>query len=245
MSTVRTYIDNLFAALPDSDAKERLHRNMLRDSEERYDDLLAAGHSEAEALGLVIQQFGDIKDLQTELGIEERITSAAEDAETARMVAEYRRFQPKFTIAIAAGVMLSIIGVVAAGVVGNLTEGDPLQGAWVILTFFIPVAMAVFIFIIFGMQKSQYTAYFRAKRMYEFLDEDVAKELRREELAAGGDPQAIESIRKNEKLGVYSGALWMGAIIVYLVLGFGFDLWHPGWLVFLGAIVGQMMLAGR
>lgn len=245
MSTVRTYIDNLFAALPDSDAKERLHRNMLRDSEERYDDLLAAGHSEAEALGLVIQQFGDIKDLQAELGIEERITSAAEDAETARMVAEYRRFQPKFSIAIAVGVMLSIVGVVGAAVVGNLTEGDPLQGAWVILTFFIPVAMAVFIFIIFGMQKSQYTAYFRAKRMYEFLDEDVAKELRREELAAAGDPQAITAIRKNAQTGVYSGALWMGAVVIYLVLGFGFSLWHPGWLVFLGAIVGQMMLAGR
>ena len=245
MSNVRTYIDNLFAALPDSESKARLHRNMLRDSEERYDDLIAAGHSEAEALGLVIQQFGDIKDLQAELGIEERITSAAEDAETTRMINEYRRFQPKFTVAIAAGVLLCILGVVGAGIVGSVREGDPAQSAWVILTFFLPVAIAVFIFIIFGMQKSQYAAYFRAKRLYEYLDEDVAKDLRREELAAGGDPQAVESIRRNEKIGVYSGALWLTALIVFLVLGFGFDLWHPGWLVFPAAVVGQMLLAGR
>lgn len=47
--------------------------------------------------------------------------------------------------------------------------------------------------------------------------------------------------KKNEEkstvqIGV-SGAIWLSALVGYLCLGFGKGLWHPGWIIFIVAIV--------
>jgi len=36
--------------------------------------------------------------------------------------------------------------------------------------------------------------------------------------------------------------IWIGAVCIYLCLGFFVDLWHPGWIVFLVAIIPSILL---
>lgn len=63
METIRNYIDNMFAALPDSARKQKLYGELLANMEERYHELKAQGRSEHEAIGVVISEFGDIGEL--------------------------------------------------------------------------------------------------------------------------------------------------------------------------------------
>jgi len=58
--------------------------------------------------------------------------------------------------------------------------------------------------------------------------------------------KAEKEINENSPVGKWAGAVFMIAIAVFLVLGFGWHLWHPGWVAFpaaifliaIGAIVG-------
>lgn len=55
------------------------------------------------------------------------------------------------------------------------------------------------------------------------------------------DEDEKKASKKNEdkstvQIGV-SGAIWLSALVGYLCLGFGKGLWHPGWIIFVVAIV--------
>ena len=67
------------------------------------------------------------------------------------------------------------------------------------------VSIAVFLFIYQGIKKS----------MYEFLvhNEDYIKEAKREENSLFGVTMPL-------------------AVMIYLILGFTKNLWHPGWIIF-------------
>lgn len=49
MNTIRTYIDGLFAELPDSPDVNRAHGDLLHMSEDKYHELLGEGLSDSEA----------------------------------------------------------------------------------------------------------------------------------------------------------------------------------------------------
>ncbi|MDD2427647.1 MAG: hypothetical protein PHV73_06075, partial [Eubacteriales bacterium] len=57
MDNLHSYINNMFADFPEGPNKENLKYRVLRESEDRYRALQAEGHSDAEALGLVIQEL--------------------------------------------------------------------------------------------------------------------------------------------------------------------------------------------
>ena len=39
--------------------------------------------------------------------------------------------------------------------------------------------------------------------------------------------------------------VWSGAVIIYLIIGFGFNLWHPGWIIFLMTTPMYLILKRR
>lgn len=47
--------------------------------------------------------------------------------------------------------------------------------------------------------------------------------------------------RKRAKYDAFSGALWIITVILYLIMGFQFQFWHPGWIVFVIAAVVQIV----
>lgn len=49
--------------------------------------------------------------------------------------------------------------------------------------------------------------------------------------------------KQDGKFEVYSSAVWMIATILFLIMGFFFQFWHPGWMIFLIATVVQKYLS--
>jgi len=70
MDTIKTYLDNIFAAFPQTARVLAIKREMLAGMEEKYLELKREGKSENEAVGSVISNFGSIDEIVTELGIE-------------------------------------------------------------------------------------------------------------------------------------------------------------------------------
>ena len=69
MNTIKTYLDNVFAAFPQTERVLGLKRDMLAGMEEKYQSLRQHGMNEHEAVGTVITNFGSIDEIRLELGI--------------------------------------------------------------------------------------------------------------------------------------------------------------------------------
>lgn len=65
---LRDYIENLFAAAPRTKQAYELKEEIIRNTIERYHDLIADGKAEGEAYNLAIAGIGDINELLNELG---------------------------------------------------------------------------------------------------------------------------------------------------------------------------------
>src|SRR5690606_1042606 len=77
LNTIRTYIDGLFAELPDSPDVNRAHADLVRMSEDKYHELRDEGLTDNEATGRVITEFGNLDDLADDLGIRTQLDRAA------------------------------------------------------------------------------------------------------------------------------------------------------------------------
>lgn len=76
METIRNYLEAMFANMPNTaeilKAKDELWQMM----EDNYEELIAQGKTENEAVGTVIAEFGNLNDLELNLGHEEAGTVA-------------------------------------------------------------------------------------------------------------------------------------------------------------------------
>jgi hypothetical protein len=67
MDAIQRFLDDIFRAYPATPEVARAKADLLAGLADRYEALRAAGHSDAEAVGLVIQGFGSVSDLADEL----------------------------------------------------------------------------------------------------------------------------------------------------------------------------------
>lgn len=69
MEAIREYLNNLFMNLPETPEVLRAKAELLEMMEDKYEELIKEGKSEAEAIGIVISEFGNLEELSGELGI--------------------------------------------------------------------------------------------------------------------------------------------------------------------------------
>ncbi len=69
METIKSYLDNIFGPLPQTDEILRLKQDLLNDMEAKYTELRQYGRTENEAIGTVIAEFGNIDELINEMNI--------------------------------------------------------------------------------------------------------------------------------------------------------------------------------
>ncbi|MDO4175728.1 MAG: permease prefix domain 1-containing protein [Eubacteriales bacterium] len=213
MNTIRNYINAMFSSLPRIPEILRLQTEMLENMEEKYNDLLREGKSEAEAVGIVLSSIGSAEDLRAELGISEEDPYTQPQEDHSAFLAERAAFQKKFAIAIPCAVVLCICGVIAGAVCDSLTKNDGITS----IAFFSPIAVAVAIFIYFGMRNDWYDTQY--KEFYHLNGSDTLG----------------NQVDSNEKTlsGLVSSIIFPLAVVVYLFIGLMFHLWHPGWIIFL------------
>ncbi|WP_459129671.1 permease prefix domain 1-containing protein [Guggenheimella bovis] len=200
MKTIQLYLDNLFTLIPATEENQKMKENLLRDSEEYFNELIQSGKTEAEATTLVIERIGNIEDLKEHLSLAP--TEKVPTADEQMALREYRSFQKKFNILLPLGIACCIIGIF----LGSFLESNDFQEGIVTLGFFGPITIGVALIIFSSMQ-------------LESLKE------------AAGLSNTSES--SSEQSHPYTPVVWIVAVAVYLLLGFVFHLWHPGWIIFL------------
>lgn len=166
MDTIKTYLDNLFRSLPNTEELKRLKSDLLVNMEDKYLELKANGKSENEAVGIVIAEFGNIDELLLEMGISKSKDSAKDSSrvltiDEAHDYIGIKKYVAKF---ISIGVAMILFGVSLLIFMNEYIDtGHLLLGAKnevkdivPILPLFILIIIAVSLFIYAGMKEEKY-----------------------------------------------------------------------------------------
>lgn len=86
MEVIQNYLDNIFAAYPQTPELLNVKREVLGNMEERYQALLNEGKNKEEALGVVIFEFGNMEELAREMGMNPLVQEQAEEIPTIQYV---------------------------------------------------------------------------------------------------------------------------------------------------------------
>lgn len=124
MDTILTYFDNMFLALPATEAVQKAREELLSMAQERYLDLKEEGRSENEAVGTVIEEFGNIEELADELGVK---TIASDPQERYLMKEDAERYfvaNEKADRCLGFGIFLLFVSPVLLIFLGCLNTGD-------------------------------------------------------------------------------------------------------------------------
>ncbi len=154
METIRNYLENMFANLPNSAEVKRAKDELLQMMEDKYNELIEEGKSENEAVGCVISEFGNLDELAEVLGLEQEINDekqwcAASNRRqvTFEEVKDYLHDSAKQAFYIAAGVALCIMSVCWPVLCDAVRVMPESLG---VLMMFVMVAVAVMFFILGG-----------------------------------------------------------------------------------------------
>lgn len=86
METLRNYLENMFLNLPRTDRVMKAKIELGHMMEDRYNDLIAEGKSENEAIGIVISEFGNLNELADELGIHDQVAESDSNTRNAQIL---------------------------------------------------------------------------------------------------------------------------------------------------------------
>lgn len=250
MEPIKMYVDAIFSSLPKTSQIDKIKMNMLFNLEEKFNELVASGKKEEEAVGLIIGAIGSSEELKKELALNEEIEGISGETKNPgytfdkdysetytnnkadwelELEREFRDFKPKQGIATAISVGLFILSPIAflfADEMGFHSDLFPM------LTMFLMIAVGVGILIYFD----------HLEKRYEGLE--ISKDFKK---AHTKEPQRnvyygnkVESqhgygsfLIDKRLRGLLSSLLWSGIVLFYLFIGFFFGLWHPGWMIFI------------
>lgn len=166
MNTIHAYVESIFDKLPQTKEMLQLKSEMLMNMEDKYSHLITEGISEHAAIGQVLSEFGNIDEIIEAYNLDtEEDTEAYDSTVIVLSKDEAERYffhRQKYALAIAIGVFLCIISVsimFLAMVTGSLLfpslseDSTTLVGVVLML---VTIAFGVGIFIIFGIQESNY-----------------------------------------------------------------------------------------
>lgn len=164
METIRQYLETMFARLPDTPEVQRAKEELLQMMEDKYNELLAEGKSDNEAVGTVIAEFGNLDEIAEELGIrgvmngEEPGTGRPAGRHvTAEEAGQYLKDRKQDACKTALGVMFcifSVIGPIITDAVFSLREmpgGDAIGVSF--LMGMVAVAVCLFVYSSLMMKK--------------------------------------------------------------------------------------------
>ncbi len=117
METIRNYLESMFRGLPMTEKIMKAKSELLQMMEDKYTELIRSGKTENEAVGEVIQNFGNLEDLADDLGIGD-VLHQTKYSEVSRKklsfdeVTEYLAAAKKSNIMRALGILLCIVSVI-------------------------------------------------------------------------------------------------------------------------------------
>ena len=168
MDTINSYLNNMFATLPQTAQIKKIKAELLDSMTDKYNELKKEGKSENEAVGIVISEFGNIDDLLKEMNISPISGTDADEATlwiTQQEAEDYLKAKKKTMFQVAVGVMMILWGVIAMVMIAVLSEETDLgnrlsrlglNDAFPVVLFLLVIAVAVSIFIVSGTKADKY-----------------------------------------------------------------------------------------
>ncbi|MBH1940689.1 hypothetical protein I5677_07300 [Mobilitalea sibirica] len=164
METIKNYLDNMFAGLPNTEQMKDLKHNMLSNMEDKYNELKASGKSENEAIGIVISEFGNIDELINELGIKKDTTTDNKPMISQSETDAYLTVKKTMGLQIGIGVFLCALAPAALILITKLQSDGLITGGLSekagsllgLIPLFLLITIAVAIFIYSGMNFERY-----------------------------------------------------------------------------------------
>lgn len=184
MDTLSGYLDNMFAALPQSAQMHKLKQDLLATMEEKYRELKEGGKSENEAIGIVISEFGNIDELMAELDLTP-VGTGREDAVPRiddEEVYGYMAAKKNAGFLVGIGVLLCILGPAAlimfstmaeTGVLGPVLRSNDAGSMLGVAVLFLLLVPAIGLFIFTGMKMQRYEYIRSGAEMSPFMKNEV------------------------------------------------------------------------
>lgn len=151
--TLKEFIENIFLSIEQTEELVNLKNDLLKSSNDKYNDLLNKGLSENEALGRVIAEFGSIEEILDEMEISFSIkkNQSVNIIELDQLVTEHNKLKKNYCmISIGIGLLVILIGVLAM-----LSEVNPEEDLIIGLTFLMGAIIPVAIIVFFGYKISK------------------------------------------------------------------------------------------
>ena len=161
MYAIRNYLDNMFRNLPNTEEVRRAKTELLQMMEDKYEELIAEGKSENEAVGIVISEFGNLDELAESLGIQEAVTeNPDEDKPMLSMdrIKEYLGMISQHSVLVPLAIALCIFSV-AFNIIADAIPGCPEVIG--VIFMFLSIGVAVGLFIFEGLRKRNLMKYIR------------------------------------------------------------------------------------
>lgn len=173
---IREYVEQMFKSVPLTEETYQLKQDILANMEDKYEELVAAGASENEALGIVITEFGNIDELLKEMGIKKDTEKTAANYPTMENegVNYYIEAKQKMGLRVGLGVWSVLTGV---GGMLTLFSWAPsfnisgVVGAIFLLAFLI---IGIGLFIMEGLRSRELQAYHSPFVLMPDLKEEIA-----------------------------------------------------------------------
>ncbi|MCR5618819.1 MAG: permease prefix domain 1-containing protein [Lachnospiraceae bacterium] len=144
METIKSYLEAMFAAMPNTAEVRKAKAELLQMMEDKYNELIANGQNENTAVGTVISEFGNLDELAEGLGlvkvVEETRTRESETPRRNVGIDEVKGFienRRKKALLLALGVFFCIVSVACPILFGER------YGAVSVLLMFICIALGV------------------------------------------------------------------------------------------------------
>ena len=149
METIKNYLEAMFAGMPSTPEVWKAKNGLYQMMEDNYNELIAEGKTDNEAVGTVISEFGNLQELADDLGIRTTVMQAVEARPNRRMILleeakKYLEDHRRHSLFVSLGVLLCILSVTVP--IWTDTFGLPDVLGVIGLSVFIGVAVGLFIY---------------------------------------------------------------------------------------------------
>lgn len=149
METIKNYLEAMFAKMPNTQEVIRAKDELFQMMEDKYNELIADGHSDNEAVGTVISEFGNLEELSKDLGISkevEEIETVNRRILTLEEIKDYLKSQAGYGLYIALGVFFCIFSIACVCFLSELNIKNANMIGVVVMFLFIAAGVFCFVF---------------------------------------------------------------------------------------------------
>lgn len=185
METIRMYLENMFMQLPKTNESMRAKMELGQMMEDKYNELIAEGKTDNEAIGIVISEFGNLDELAEGLGLHDYVKNSSYAPKKTVSFDTVKTFISEkiaSSVRIAIAVFLCITSPVAAIVTEALNEGGHLgwgaADAIGVLGLFVMVAIGVGLIVYDSIRMSKWNYLKKEALGLDFATEEYVRKQR-------------------------------------------------------------------